>query len=319
MKRFLLILFSIISAGVIVWLSINRSPFGRKNTSFASVPKDEITRVVLSRDEHQLVLENMDGKWMVDGQLETRKSSISHILRILKEMSIKSPVSPEFFDTALVDKRIEPVRVRVYEKRKQLNDFLVYKTPSNVYGNIMKKDERAKPFIVSVQGEDADIGSAFTLNALYWQPYTIFNFLPSEIESVKFENLKDTTSSFSILRSRSEYVLLAGEKTLSGWDTNMIKRYLTYFTYIPFERWALEMDDQHLTQVLSSQPAYRITVVSSGGMQTMLSLWDRLNKDGSRDTDRMYGKTGSSDLLFIVRYFDIDPILKSTDYFFSNK
>ena len=84
------------------------------------------------------------------------------------------------------DKGIEPVKVKVYEKRKLIKSFLVYKTPSNSYGNIMKIREGSKPFIVYVPGYEGDIGSAFTLNELFWQPYTVFNLLPSEIAISKF-------------------------------------------------------------------------------------------------------------------------------------
>jgi hypothetical protein len=44
-------------------------------------------------------------------------------------------------------------------------------------------------------------------------------------------------------------------------------------------------------------------------------LWERKNPDGSPDSDRMYGTTGQTGEIFIVRYFDIDPVLKKRDYF----
>ena len=60
----------------------------------------------------------------------------------------------------------------------------------------MKLRERSKPFIVYVPGNEVEIGSAFTLNELFWRPYTVFNLLPSEIYSVTLENIADTASSF---------------------------------------------------------------------------------------------------------------------------
>ena len=85
-------------------------------------------------------------------------------------MKIKSPVSAELFDNEISSKNIVPVKVKVYEKGRNLKTFLVYKTSSNIYGNIMKIKERSKPFIVYVPGYEGDIGSAFTLNELFWQP-----------------------------------------------------------------------------------------------------------------------------------------------------
>ena len=68
--------------------------------------------------------------------------------------------------------------MKVFEKGKLIKSFLVYKTASNKYGNIMKLRESSKPFIVFVPGNEVEIGSAFTMNELFWQPYTVFSFSP---------------------------------------------------------------------------------------------------------------------------------------------
>lgn len=315
MKRNLfLILLVVIIAGAIL-LTGRHSPFGNQSISFLAAPKDEISKIVFSDGKRELTLENTDGKWLLNGKLETRKSSVNFITDVLKRLSIKSPVSPELFDSAVVQKGITPVRVKSYENRKLLSDFLVYKTRSNIYGNIMKTRERTKPFIVYVPGYDGDIGSAFTMNELYWQPYTIFNLLPSEIISVRFENNLDTTASFSIIRSGKEFILMAEDTPVPEQDSTLVKRYLTYYMFIPFEMWALDLSEEATKSITGSTPAYVISVNAADGMEVELTLWTRENPDGTLDSDRMYGQTNVSDEIFIVRYFDIDPLLKRRDYF----
>ena len=160
--------------------------------------KVRLPKLNFQKEEQELTIEKVGENWLVDGKSETRKSGILFITRILKEIEIKSPVSPELFETEITAKGIKPVRVKVFEKRRLIKSFIVYKTPSNTYGNIMKIREGSKPFIVCVPGYEGDIGSAFTLNELFWKPYNIFSLLPSEIESVVFENISDTSNSFSI-------------------------------------------------------------------------------------------------------------------------
>ncbi len=297
----------------------NRSPFGKNNSSFASSPHTEITKIEFSEGGQRLSLENRDGKWLINGRNETRKSSILFILRVLKEMRIKSPVSPELFKSEITGKGIDPVRVKVFEKRKLLKTFLVYKTASNTYGNIMKIRERSKPFIVYVPGFEGDIGSGFSLNELYWQPYTVFNLLPSEIVSVDFENLTDTANSFSIFNRKHIYSFTVGHRNITGWDSALVARYLSYFTWIPFESWALNMSEKERKEIESRQPLYRITVNTTDGKKTVLTLWEKLmGENGSKtvDSDRLYGKTQNRDELFVIRYFDIDPLIKKKSYFF---
>jgi hypothetical protein len=306
---------------LVIILLRTRSPFGKSNSEFSSAPVNGITKIEFSQDGNNISLEKNGEKWFVNGEAEARKGGINFIIRILTEAKIKSPVSPEIFKAEITDRNIAPVVVKVYEERKLLKSFRVYKTSSNGYGNIMKIKESSKPFIVHVPGYEVNIGSAFTLKEQYWHPYTIFNLLPSEISSVRFENLQDTASSFSIAKKNKIYSLSGNKTELSGWDPGLIIRYISYFTFIPFESWALDLSSDEISSFQQKDPLYRITVVSAEGKTTVLSLWQKIKtEDGKQtvDTDRLLGKTRESDDFFIVRYFDIDPVLKKRSYFFAD-
>lgn len=314
-----------ISSGIIVVLFVlfllfrGRSPFGKENSSFAIDAEKEVSRIEFSSGEEELLLEKKNGEWFVNGNSEARKSAILFIIRVLREMRIKSPVSPELFDSEVTVNGLVPVRVRVFENKKLIKTFIVYKTRSNIYGNIMMMKEGSKPFIVYVPGFDGDIGSGFTLNELFWQPYSVFNLLPSEIASVDFENLSDTSSSFRIDYRDNSYSLSAGERSLSGWDSSLVIRYLSYFTWIPLESWAFDIRDKEKQAIESQGPFYRITVKKKNGESTILSLFEKLIDNDSthiKDSDRLYGKTIDRDELFIMRYYDLDPLLKKRSYFF---
>jgi hypothetical protein len=297
----------------------SRSPFGKTSSSFASEPKQEITKIEFSESGKRLTLEKKSESWMINGKTEARKSGIYFILRILKGIKIKSPVSQELFESEITGKKVTPVKVKVYENRKLLKTFIVYKTRSNTYGNIMKIKESSKPFIVYVPGYDGDIGSGFTINELFWQPYTVFNLLPSEIASVNFENLSDTASSFSIISRDHHYFLSGAAGNLSGWDPSFVERYISYFAWVPFESWAFEIGKAEKKSIEVQQPLYRITVITTTGRKNVLSLWVMQNgKSGATaiDSDRLLGKTEERDELFILRYFDIDPLIKKRSYFF---
>jgi hypothetical protein len=298
----------------------DRSPFGRNNSSFASEPKDEITKIEFSGNGKRLTLEKKGESWLINGKSEARKSGMLFIIRVLKEIKIKSPVSPALFNNEISAKNVIPVKVKVYEKRKLLSSFLVYKTRSNTYGNIMKLKESSKPFIIYVPGFEGDIGSGFSLNELFWQPYTVFNLLPSEIASVNFENLSDTSSSFSIINKSHRYFLSGSAGNLTGWDSSLVTRYISYFAWIPFDSWAFELGDTEKKIIEDSQPLYRITVITIAGRKKVLTLWERMTgKSGTEeiDSDRLLGKTEERDELFVMRYFDIDPLIKKRSYFFS--
>lgn len=314
-----IIFFFILIGLLLIIIFRNRSPFGSNNSSFASAPKEEITRIEFSNDNRRLSLEKKGDTWVINGKTEARKNGILFIIRILEEIKIKSPVSSELFESEVTGKRITPVKVRVFEKNRLLKSFLVYKTGSNIYGNIMKIREGSKPFIVYVPGYDGNIGTGFNLDELFWQPYTVFNLLPSEIASVRLENLSDTSSSFSI-SNRNNHFFLSGNSTgIAGWDTTLVIRYISYFARVPFESWALDISSEEKKRIEASQPLYRITVNKSSGKKSTLTLWQKKTESNGPeeiDSDRILGKTDDRDALFILRYFDIDPLIKKRSYFF---
>lgn len=293
----------------------NRSPFGKRETNFSAGPGREITAIGLSGEDKSVTLSLENGEWKVNRTGEVRKNSVEFFIRVLAGLKIKSPLSPEMFDSVVVSENIRPVRVRVYSKRRILSSFIVYRTASNMYGNIMKVSEKKKPFIVHFPGFEGDIGSLFNPDELYWRPYTLFNLLPSEISSVTLESNTDPASSFSINVDGNTYNLSDMINSLSGWDTSRIRRYISYFTLVQFESWAFDMDDSVKEQLTRDVPAYRISVTDAGGKKADLELWERFI-DGKKDTGRLWGKVNGQEEFMIIRYFDIDPLLRKLNYFF---
>lgn len=313
------IILSVVTGMVLLILFTGRSPFGKSNSSFAIEQGKEITRIELSSAGKKLLLEKKGETWIINGKSEARKSGILFIHRILTEIKIKSPVSAGLFESEIKAKNIVPVKVKVYESRRLLKAFLVYKTLSNPYGNIMKMKESSKPFIVYDPGYDGNIGSAFITSELYWQPNIVFNLLPSEIASVHFENFSDTTSSFKITKSNQQYYLSGSTSKIKGFDSSLIIRYISYFARVPFESWAFNMPDTEKKSIEDSEPLYRITVITTRNSKSILNLWPiQFIENGSKktDSDRLLGKTDTNDGLFILRYFDIDPLIKKRSYFF---
>jgi hypothetical protein len=317
--RYFLIFIAV--GALLLFLFRGRTPFGKGNSSFAIDPEVEITRIDLFQGDKKLSLEKSGESWRINKKDLVRKNAVLFILRTMREMKIKSPVSVEIFDNEIVKKKIDPVRVNVYEKRKMVKSFFVYKTGSNIYGNIMKIKASSKPFIVYIPGYEDNIGTHFIVNELFWKPYVVFNLLPSQIDYVKLEYFNDTTSSFIINYNKKVFSLSDFRKDISGWDTLKVKRFLTYFTSIPFEIWAFDLPENEKKIIESGLPLFRISVKQSLGKEIILTVWGKWNlTDGDKkiDSDRVWAKTNLRDEIFIMRYFDLDPVLKKRAYFYTH-
>jgi hypothetical protein len=323
MKRSAALYFLVITAGVLVifFLVRNRNPFGKNNTSFAVKQGRDISKIELVNRENKVVLERSGEKWTVNGSTEARKSAIIFILRTLREIKIKSPVSAEIFTNEIINKKTEPVRVNVYERRKLVKSFYVYKTPSNIYGNIMKLKATSKPFIVYMPGYEDNIGTHFVVNELFWRPFSVFKLLPAQVGYVELQNLADSASSFKIENNNGVF-LLWGENFREQ-DSARVKRYISYYVNVPFESWAFDLSPDEKRMIEASSPLFKITVKTTIGKELKLTIWERQmpvleNGIGRNDTDRVWGKLDDGSDIFVMRYFDIDPILKKKSWFLKN-
>jgi hypothetical protein len=318
--RYLLIFIAI--GAFLFFLFRGRTPFGKANTSFAVKPETEITRIDLLQKDNRLSLKKSGDKWLINKGDEARKNGVLFLLRTLHEIKIKSPVSSEIFENEIVKKQVEPVKVNVYAGMKLVKSFFVYKTGSNIYGNIMKMKASSKPFIVYIPGYEDNVGTHFATNELFWKPFSLFNLLPSQIAYIKLENFSEESSSFIINCNNKSVSLSDLKNSISGWDTLKVKRYLSYFTAISFENWAFDLPGSEKKEIEGSMPLYRITVKQVDGKEVNLTIYEKWNiADGTKkkDTDRIWGKTNLRDDLFIIRYFDLDPILKKRSYFFAGQ
>jgi hypothetical protein len=315
------VLFCIITAAVIFILLKGRSPFGRLNSSFSCDRNREITRIEISGADKEIDLIKNAGKWTVNNEEEARENAIDFMIRILYEIRIKSPVSDEMFEEVNTKKGVTPERIKVFDRRRLLGSFFVYRTESNLYGNIMKKKSGSKPFITYVPGYEGNIGYFFNPDELFWKPYVLFRYLPSEISEVRLEDFSQPQNSFSIIKKGTAFVLTDLERELPGWDTMKVARYLTYLFNIPFERWAPELTTAEAEEIVKENPLFRITVKDLRGMEQIVRLWQRWNYvEGKKvaDEDRLWGMTGRAGHICILRYFDIDPLLKKRIYFFND-
>jgi len=312
------IFFGLVLGAIIIVLLIfgNRQPFGKRNSSFAIDPSVAVTKVEFTQGDSKLTLERDNrSEWHVNGNYEARANGITFIEKVVTGIEIKSTVTEATFEEEITKKGIEPVRVKIYEGRKVVKSYLVYKTGSNQYGNIMKTATKAKPFIVYVPGYDFDIGSAFTLNENYWRPYTLFGMMPSDISSVELKNWADTSASFKITNSAVSKTISISPSGTPSIDTTLVKRYLTYYSMVPFESWALELNEEQKVAITSQMPVFELKVIETSGKTSAITLWPRII-NGELDTDRLWAKIDDNTNLVVVSYFDIDPIIKKRSYFF---
>ena len=316
-KTGLFILLGIVLLVTVILIQRNRSPFGNRNASFSIENTGKINRVQISEGDKELSLTREDGTWILNSVFEVRKTAISFLLKTLSGIEIKSPVSEELFRELVTVPGVEPVVVSITGSGRIRRSYLIYKTPDPEFGTIVKRTERSMPFFVSLPGYELDPGSHFVADENFWKPYSIFDLNPDEIARVEIKYLDRGISGFNIDLTGDSVILRGSDLQLLDHNDRQVKRYLSYFTFIPFETWAFSLDIMTKNELIATQPEIEMILTLRDGEVKNLKLWTRtIDSEGEKvpDTDRLYGELNNTGEIFIVKYFDIDPLIKSSEY-----
>jgi hypothetical protein len=259
------------------------------------------------------VLQEKKGTWLLNGKEEARKAAVSFLIATLEGMEPKSPLSEAKFKELSGKFPGKPVSVSVFSGKMKVRSFTVYHFNDADYGSVFKKRSRSNPYLIYLPGYDFSAGSVFTAETDYWRPFTIFEIMPSEIKKVAVDYPGETDRSF-VLEKVNGTAILQG---YTLFDSVAVKRYLSYFVNVPFESITTGLDLQGEAHILESVPYFTITVSTSDGKIHMLRGWKRYSGIEA-DTDRLWGRLDDGKL-FVMRYFDLDPLLKKRSYFLMSK
>lgn len=297
-----------------------RVPFGRKNAGFSVDWVEDIKSITISDKDKTLLLENNSKGWEVNKTFVARKSAVDFILMNIEGIEIKSPVSNDLYSKLVDVNGQSPLKVRISGKNKN-SEYLIYKSSDPLYSSIFKKSHKSKPFFVSLPSYNIDPGNSFVTDEKYWMPYYIFKLEPDLIRSVDIIYKDPGMDDISIITGEANNSLFINGKESLQAKQDKIRRYITYFTFVPFENWALELKPENVSELIKSEPEIIIKVGLSSGNEVIARFWTRMIETDEAyvpDTDRLYGTIDGTGDIFIARYFDIDPIIKSAEYFISD-
>jgi len=319
MKRIAGVIFIIIL--IIALFIIGRHvPFGAGNSVFNLENTGGISSISIVAENTTVNLERGIDKWYVNGKFPARQPAVKSLLRIIRNIRIKSPVSANVFNDVLRDGDTQRTDIKIYDGRKLVQSFHIFSKPSAEAPSIMRKRNNAKPFFVHVPGYDIDPGNYFVADERFWMPNTLFSLSPDRIKEIHIKYFETPDSSFSIRLNGGEVLFKNGIYVNENIDTTAIGRYLSYFTYVPLEGRAPGMNRADVDSIRQDPPYFKLELISDEADTISLLTWTRIIKEGGNtvtDTDRLWGSTNGEDLL-IIKYYDLDPLIKGPSYFISD-
>ncbi|MFH1319242.1 MAG: DUF4340 domain-containing protein [Bacteroidota bacterium] len=301
---------------------------------FAIEDTSLITRIFLAdKSEKRVLLERIKPEhWTVNGKYKARKDLINVLLKTIKTLKVKSPVSRAARDNIIKRLATSAIKAEIYlgDSEEPVKVYYVGGETQSRTGTYMLLENSSDPFIIQIPMFSGYLSTRYTTDEYEWRDKTIFNYPFKDIASVTVEYPSIPNSSFIISNTGDwTYSLrsLINNELIPDCDTTRLKIYLTYFKNIQFEGFIRKLDNAFRDSIISSTPQQIITVSDMSDRSTTIRTFlkplpgvtfDMAGNQLVYDIDRMYALIDGQKELVTIQFFVFDKLLLGIDDFIEN-
>jgi hypothetical protein len=322
--RIILVLAALLGV-VTAWLFLSRrsGTYNRSDVEFAVTDTSLITGVEIAGGGRQVSLTRHDGTWSVNGSAPVRRDRMTGMLVLLSRLEVLSPVSRSRAGEVSRQLQQEGKRVTVNLKKGGDREYFVIYEGKETDATYMMLVDADTPFRMGVRGyRQRDLAALYATDERYWRQNILLHFLPEQIASISLRNNLDPAKTFHLARNEQGVFEMATGVVPGDWlrpAAARLQQYLGYFNGVRFESYADMRQDETVKYTYHDEPDYVLEVSSTAGSQTTLELfpvyWVDLSGTKKMDLNLLYARMNDLDGMVIVKYPEIDPLLKDPGYF----
>ena len=340
MKKNLLYLVVLFLIGLAVYylVFVNGSstlPVNEKN--FAVDDTASIGKIfIASMNKKSILLErNQNGQWLVDKKYGVRPETISLLLKTIKQLSIKYPVSKAARNSVLKTIATNNCKVEIYDLQDNLiTAYYVGGGTSDFNGTYMKTIDGENPHVVSVPGFHGVLTVRYITDIEQWKSRNIFSLPINQIKEVSVNYQAREDSSFIIEVAGVDSVKLYSYKTHVQINPKQLSKermgmYLSLFRNINAE--GLENSNPGKDSILMNQPfceikvtdihknIYEATCYYMPVTKVTMQQFSNKGEPMQYDVDHYYATINNGNDFVLIQKFHFGRLFQTIQFFLSDK
>lgn len=316
-RKSIFIIVAIISVAIYFFVFKNKNSLNSNVTDFAISDTSEINKIIFyPKGKTKTILTKEKNKWYVNNNLTARNELVKRLLRVIKNLQLKTIVSPK--ETDSLSKTLEnSMQVEIFCNNDLEKKYFIGKETKNKIGTYMSLKNSENPVVMYIPGFSTDLNNFFYPNPNYWRDNTIFHHRYDKISEIVMEINSAPEKSFKILLDKKQNIdfqNIKGEK--KKFKKRAVQRYVSYFLDIDYETIAKDFTKFQKDSLQKIKPIYKIQLKDFKNNLIEIKAYRKLQKNNKDyDFNRMYAVVNNLEEVVIIRFLDFDPILKEIDYF----
>ncbi len=289
-------------------LKINYKGFSVTDTS-------EISKIEIQTKISSIILDKKRGRWTVNNKYMANTHLINKLLNVISNMEISSPVPAKFRNNLINELNDSSVLVKISFGDKILKKYKVIESAYLNYQSAALAEGESEPYVIHVPGIESGLLKLFTTNSLFWRNRVLYNYSPTEIKSVELDFQVNCGQSFILTQGNNySYTVLPvdKDKLFKKVDTEKAFQYLLNFKTVSFH-WLLPDRIKHVNDSLKLLPPMcKIKITDIDNQLNTINLYhiSSVKNNTGYNPDEIYVQFQGDSIPVIVKYTDMDPILK---------
>jgi hypothetical protein len=326
MKRYkitLLLLAVLVAASAWLLLSRRTGTYARSAVEFAVKDTNLITGLEITDGTGKVMLAKHGFTWRLNGSTPVRKDLMSGMLVLLSRLEVIAPVSRSRSEE--VSRQLEKAgkRVVITLNKGAAREYFVFHDTMETNATYMMLKDADTPFRMGVRGyKRRNLAALYSTDERYWRDNLLLHYLPGQIQYISLQHLRDPDRTFHLARNAEGGFEMSIGMVPGDWFTPLaikVDQYLGYFYGIRFDAYADLQRDAPLKYTYRDEPDFVLEVGDNTGSRTTLSLFPvfTVDPEGNKkmDLNVLYAKVDDWKEMVVLKYMEIDPILKDPGYF----
>jgi len=317
-KKILVVLFIIIIPAF--WIIFNNDVKHELSDMFTIKNISEVSTVTIKNNTKSITIRKIENtnNWFVNDKYEANKKSIKKLIQALTEVQISNPVLKKNIDSVKVFINNSAKKIIVLNKKNDtLKTIYISEYNTKKEGTYALSDNYDLPYIISIPGLEKDLNQRYNLNPLYWINPEIFTYQPHEIKTIeiKFSNKEKVSYRIEIEKDTPKIFSYNEQKYQNDININKVGSYLSYFMNVKFSDFNTLIDEKR-DSLKNSKADYSIFIKDIYNITKEVDFYKIKVSETNEEFDlnKLYAIINKEDIV-IVKYFDIDLILKDISYF----
>ncbi len=303
-----------------VWFFFFKSPKENISKKFSVIDISEINSIIITKKNKRIDVSKKEksDKWFINGKYEANNNSLKKLFQALSETRITKYVSKNKSDSIYNFIKNSEREIAVFNKANDtLLDISIADFKTGVGGTYGLFGNEKKPYVISIPGLENNLNKRYNLHPLYWINPEIFKYQPHEIKQVEIIYSEKSKASYKIEINPDKPKIFSytNQKFLNDININKVGSYLTYFMNVKFSDFNI-LNLEKSDSLKTLEPDYTIFVKDIYDISKKVELFKiKISENPKKyDINKMYAIINEEDIV-VVKYFDIDLILKDISYF----